>query len=264
MRRMSAALMGAALVLGAPVVARAEIVVVAVQGRVQVTPARGDHPPRSGTAIRDGARVHLASWDAGLQLVVRRLSVGLWDSAVARLADGSVDLGLVRGVARVSGEGLVASGPLTLELAGTCTLRAERGGYELLLVRGRGRVVAPRRGGSDPTLVLSPGRVLRVEPGGAMRFVAPVPPELRRVERRYVAPPVWEPPPAAVDLRRQVRQIRGQVERERERERDMASCGCTEGTGPTAGPVQGPNSLVPLERRQTQIRVHVTSVPKKL
>lgn len=125
-------------------------------------------------------------------------------------------------------------------------------------------------GGAPTTIAgtLRPGQMVEVKrgaPPGAITVVEAAPaPYLTGRMTVYQPPDPWEPLVHRPDVE-QVRRAQTLRRQQQTKEREMASCGCTEGSGPAeATQISGGESSNPIEARNTTVRVRVRGLPKKV
>jgi hypothetical protein len=247
-----------------------------LQGQVEVlsvvgTARAGGKRLEAGAALHAGAVVELVSRDAGVQLVLaRRMAVGLCDRASARLLGAGADVVLDQGgVARLAGRGSVVSG----------RLRAELGADGIVLLQG-GRLFVQEGRVTVRSILAPPARPIRtvvhsgeqVSPGRAVRAARSGDLKLRWLEPPaglvartlvYQPPPPWDPGEDPVEVGAQVKRTQQRVEARQQRERELATCGCTESSGPGLDPSKERNKTV-IEGRRGTVRVRVRGVPRRI
>jgi hypothetical protein len=239
--------------LSAPAWAGPAIRVVSVLGGAS---AEGQ-PLAAGQSLTAGTEVDVAAGGV-LQLLLdrTRLAASICGKGQVRLAAGSADVE-VRGepVVRLAGEGTLATDALRVEVRGTVVL--ERG--SLYVLAGHATASAP----SARLVPVQAGNTARVSSDGSLRVTPGAPQEAAvRGTVRYASPEPWDPE-VAVDLS-VVRRARQEVQQQQQRDRELASCGCTESSGPGAATVQSSTVEHRPEGRQATVRVRVLGVPKRI
>ena len=211
---------------------------------------------RAGARLSRGTLVELHGRRAVVQLVLDdRLAVGLCRSARARLMERGGDLELHRGAIRLTGTGSVVLRGMRTEL--------ERG--ELVIDGATVHLIAGRATArlAAETVRLSPGQAARLTAGGGLlRTQRAVEPDLVTRTMTYAPPGRWEPTMEQVALGRSVKEVRQRVMARQQREREMASCGCTEGSGPGAQIDRTRGTEIRPEARPAVVRVRVVGVPR--
>ena len=251
-------LLAAAVALLLPSTSLAQpIEVVSVVGEARLV---GGGPLKVGDRFAGGRTVKLARHAVAQLVLDGRLALSLCRGAEALLLDRQADVVLTRGVARLAGVGSVSRRRLRLELGFPAGGEALVAGPEAFVVAGNAvaRSVGEERG-------LRAGQSVRLlGDGGLALGQRRVDDALLRETRSYAPPAPWEPRADPVALDREVKKVRQRVQSQQQRDREMASCGCTEGSGPGAQIDRSRGSEIRPETRPARVRVKVLGVPKKL
>ena len=212
----------------------------------------------AGQRVKAGATVELVSHDAVVQLLLAdRLAVGLCGRATARLLGPGGDLELSSSsVARVAGRGTVSMGQRRVTVAPDGVVVVHGG--RLYVVEGSASVA---RDGSRE--VVGPGYALSMlRPGGPGARRRQVPEGVAARTLVYQPPSPWSPGEEAVEVGAQVHRAQKRVRARQQRARELATCGCTEGSGPGVSVDRGPNQTS-IEGRRGTLRVRVRGVPRR-
>jgi len=234
--------------------------VLSTVGRVSVDGAA----VHAGIDLERGALVETHAGAAAQLLIGWRVALALSGRAQIRVltAAATVQIISARGVVRVSGADVSMSfGRWALRLGTSGTALVDDGRLFVLA----GRVVLTEQGSGVRELSLRAGQSVSLTAVGepAVTDAAPGAGALGR-SRVYQPPAPWEPAGLTTDSLRAIQTARGQMQKEQQRQRELASCGCTEGSGPGGGQEVGGADRGPsIENRTGGLRLRITGLPRK-
>jgi hypothetical protein len=233
----------------------------------------GKAPLAVGLELGKKGTLHIERESMVQLLLGPSLLCGVGGESRVRFDGSALWVESAEGPIRLSGQGgSIRQGPWKAHMdqgAASVILTGKR----LYVLTGQVRVVGPAQASDapgDPVERLPPTN-MTVEAGYVMRFDVQVPampergaaPKTKLAQTlRFESPGRWDPKINALSPADEERAVEWTTEQLRT-QKEMASCGCTESSGSSAGPQtgQGPTSLG-LEGRGAVLRVKVIGLPK--